>query len=93
MATCDPGTLANASVCIDKCIPDGMKLAVMIYLLCQIQANGSTGGGGSGFVLQGVGVPSGTLPTGPSTPSSPALYTDLNTGTIWTWNVTSQTWV
>lgn len=38
MATsCEPSDLIEASKCIDKCIPDGMKLAVIVYLLNELQ--------------------------------------------------------
>jgi len=36
MAACDPQTLANQATCLDTCIPDGMKIPVLIYLWCQI---------------------------------------------------------
>lgn len=48
----------------------------------------SGGGGGSGFVLQGAGAPTNA----PSNTNSPALYTDTNTGVIYTWNVSTQSW-
>jgi predicted amino acid dehydrogenase len=32
-ADCTPATLINAATCIDKCIPDGMKDAILIYVL------------------------------------------------------------
>lgn len=41
-------TLVADSVCINSCIPQGMQLAVLIYLASQIVANGGTGGGGTG---------------------------------------------
>lgn len=47
-----------------------------------------SGGGGSGQVMQGLADP--TIP--PATPTSPALYTNLNSGTIFTWNTNSQAW-
>lgn len=34
--SCDPTTLANNAECLDKEIPDGEKLAAVIYLLAQI---------------------------------------------------------
>lgn len=45
--------LMNDARCIDKCIPDGMKLAVLISIFQQLLTNGTGGGGGGG------------LPTGP----------------------------
>lgn len=33
---CSPAALVEASKCIDDCIPEGMRSAVMIYLLATI---------------------------------------------------------
>lgn len=49
---------------------------------------GGSGGVGAGFVLQGSGAPS----SAPTNPSSSAIYTDLDTGVIYTWNVVTQAW-
>lgn len=38
MAAVDTNALIQASRCIDSCIPDGQKMAVIIYLLAQIAA-------------------------------------------------------
>jgi hypothetical protein len=40
--------LMNDARCIDKCIPDGMKLAVLISIFQQLLTNGTGGGGGGG---------------------------------------------
>lgn len=41
MAACDPTTLIAQSRCLDRCIPDGMKLAVLINVFARL-ANMST---------------------------------------------------
>lgn len=51
--------------------------------------SGGGGGGGSGSVLQGHGAPVAA----PTTASQAALYTDLDSGLIYTWNVGSQSWI
>lgn len=83
--------LMDGAKCIDSCIPRGMQLPVLISLAQTIVANGGGGGGGggSGSVLQGTVDP--VAP--PASPNSPALYTNLTSGTLFTWNVTSQSWV
>lgn len=40
----DINELMNDAICIDNCIPDGIKDAVMISLLNQILLTGSVGG-------------------------------------------------
>lgn len=55
-------------------------------LLYAAQTGG--GGGGTTQVYQGNGAPVAA----PTTASSPAIYTDLNNGTIYTWNVNTQAW-
>lgn len=55
---------------------------------------GSGGGGGGavatcGCVIQGSGVPTAV----PSLPLIPYIYTDLDTGSTFTWNVVSQSWM
>jgi hypothetical protein len=82
--------VAAAKACFN-CSDDRSMWVQALYLLNQIQANGSTGGGGggSGSVLQGAIDPVAA----PATPGSPALYTNLTSGVLWTWNVTTQTWV
>lgn len=42
----DPTALIAQSACFNSCIPTGMQLAVMNYLLYQIALNGTGGGGG-----------------------------------------------
>lgn len=46
-------------------------------------------GPAGGFVLQDFGAPVAAPPS----PTHPALYTDLNTGVIYTWNVVTQAWI
>jgi hypothetical protein len=48
MATCDPQTLVNGATCIEQFVPSGMQLPVLIWLMCQVVANGGGGGGGGG---------------------------------------------
>jgi hypothetical protein len=50
---------------------------------------GGGGGGGSGAVTQGTGAPS----SAPTDPTSPAIYTNLTDGVIYTWNVVTQAWI
>lgn len=60
-------------------------------ILIKLNAGGSTGGGGtgSGSVLQGAADPVAA----PSDPTSPAIYTNTTSGTIWTWSVVGQAWI
>jgi len=77
---CDPQTLALQSVCIDHCIPDGMKMAVLIYLWCQI-ANGA-GQGGTQQIFEGNYA--GSAP--PFTPPlAPAIAFDDSNGRQWSY--------
>ncbi len=87
--SCDPNDLAAAARCF-KCLSGATLEEVQTYLLCQILNIGGAGGGGggSGQVLQGNGAPVAPPPTA----SSPALYSDLISGILWTWNVTTQAW-
>jgi hypothetical protein len=57
-------------------------------LLYAADTNGG-GGGGSGSVEQGHGAPSGI----PTDPLQPAIYTDLDTTFVYSWDVGSQAWV
>lgn len=56
--------------------------------LYAISAGGGGGGGGSGSVEQGNGPPAGI----PTDPLQPAIYTDLLTTFVWSWDVANQTW-
>lgn len=47
-------------------------------------------GGSSGAMYQGNGSPVGVLT--PGDPNSPAIYTDLSNGQLWTWSVAGQAW-
>lgn len=58
-------------------------------LLFAASDGGGGGGGGSGAVTQGAGAPS----SAPTDPTSPAIYTNLTDGVIYTWNVVSQAWI
>jgi hypothetical protein len=46
--TVNTDQLMNDARCIDKCIPDGEKMAVLISVLYQLLQNGTGGGGGGG---------------------------------------------
>jgi len=79
--------LMNDARCIDKCIPDGMKLAVLISIFQQILTNG-TGGTGSGN-LSGIGSPVGVknatsigqFYTDYTNPAVPLIWVATATGT------------
>lgn len=49
-------SLANNAVCIDRCIPDGEKLAVLISVFYQLLINGV-----AGAPLYGTGSPLGVV--------------------------------
>lgn len=85
MATCDPSTLAQNASCIDCGVPKGMRDAIMIWLLCQIQAGGGAGGGGNvqGFVANYAGgvptaVPTAVLAFAVDTSSNNELWVWFN---------------
>jgi hypothetical protein len=79
MNTPDINSLINDARCIDKCIPDGAKMAVLILLLSQIAGNTEGGGGGTNN-LSGNGSPVGIV-----TPNYIGqAYTDLTTPGYWT---------
>jgi hypothetical protein len=59
-----------------------------LALLDQI-AQAVDGGGGAKEVFQGSGAPVAA----PTDATAPAVYTDLDTGVIYTWNVVSQSWI
>lgn len=85
---CDPQTLITQASCIQCQIPDGMKLPVLIYLFCQILANGGTGGGGSQLVPYTV-----APPPNPTNTALPALAYDPNgILPVLGWNTTTLTW-
>lgn len=83
MATCNPNTLIQAATSFQSLDEDQFQMAVL-QLLCDITASG----GAAMQVLQGNGNPVDA----PANPSFPALYTDLTTGILWTWNVITQAW-
>lgn len=66
------------------------KLSPLGVEQCILAALGDGGGGGSGQVTQGNGIPD---PAGPSDPTQPAMYTDLDTGIIYSWSVPGQVWI
>lgn len=85
MATCDPNALLASGACF-QCLSPGQAAIAELQLLCDIS---ESGGGGSGGVFQGSGAP--VAP--PANPDSPAIYTDLDDGVIYTWNVVTQAWI
>lgn len=87
---CDPQTLVNNARCIECGIPQGMQMPVLIYLFCLALSDIDTGGG-TNQVFQGNGVPVGVQAGMDG--SKAALYTDLLTGIIYTWNYGTQTWL
>jgi hypothetical protein len=86
MATCNPNTLLASGACYQCLDEDQFQMAVL-QLLCDIAASGG-GGGGSAQLLQGDGAPVDD----PTNPFAPALYTDLLTGVIYTWNANTGIW-
>lgn len=88
---CDTNSLLDSAKCYNNCIPQGMQMAVLIYLMCQI-ANNGTGGGGGGGTAQLVTYTSGT-PANPANTANPAIAYDP-TGNLPTmgWNTTTQSW-
>lgn len=84
---CDIQTLLDEGKCFACGLAPGQLAFIELALLCQI-ATGS-GGGGSGAVMQGAADP--VAP--PTNPTMPAIYTNLTSGVIWTWNVVTQAWI
>jgi len=77
MAECNPLDLIEEAFCLTCTIPRESWPAVKLALLCSIATGG--GGGGGGGVTSGSGAPVAA----PS--SSPALYVDENSGTIYSY--------
>lgn len=84
---CDPNTLIDQAKCIDCTIPPGMRGAVMIELLCQILANGGTGGGGATKFIQLTDVPQNY--TGAA--NHPVVVNSAATGLVFDANITFDT--
>lgn len=77
MADCDPNALANAARCFLRCVPSDGYQPIRAYTLCQIAANGLSGGGGGDTTV-------------PGTPTGFAWAQDLNntrTTSTAQWNV------
>lgn len=68
---------------------DATRLIVLNKILGAILAGGGGGGGGANNDAQGAADPSSP----PNNPAQPAYYTNLTTGTIFTWNVSTQGWI
>lgn len=76
-ATVNTDQLANDARCIDKCIPDGEKLAVLIAVFYQLLQSGvSSGTVSSG--LSGIGSPEGSVTASPGT-----TYLNLANGSFY----------
>lgn len=84
--------LMNDARCINQCIPDGEKLAVLTSVLYQLLQNCQSPGGGGGSGYQQI--TDGTVdPT--TTPVNPAvtnLYVNTASGVIWTWPAGGSAW-
>lgn len=57
--------------------------------LQKINKNTASGGGGGGGVAQGSGAPVAA----PSDPTIAWIYTDTDTGTLYSWDVNLQAWI
>lgn len=77
----DPTQLAENARCIATCVPPGMLLPILVTLAAQIASGGQ--------LLQGNGAPGALVP---ADPTQMALYVDLQTGLMYTWNTTTQAW-
>jgi hypothetical protein len=91
--TVNTDQLMNDARCIDKCIPDGEKMSVLISVLYQLLQNGTGGGGGGGSgasFLSGTGTPVGSV-----TPTIIGqTYLDKNTSNLWiSTGLTNASWV
>lgn len=88
MATCNSNALLASGACYQCLSEDQFQIAIL-QLLCDIAASGG-GGGGGGFVqvFNGNGDP--VAP--PANVLAAAIYTDLSTGVIWSWNTNTLSW-
>lgn len=82
--SCDPKDLMESAKCI-RTIPQGMRDAVVIYLLCQIAEAGGTGGG-SCLVCIG----SAASPPNPATCDCSIAYNDQDQ--FWFWDSVNSVW-
>ena len=86
---CNPLDLIEEAFCLTCTIPQQMWPAVKLALLCSIASGGS---GGSIQIYQGAFAdPNGNVT--PDDPTKPALYFPNGGGTLWQFDVPSQTWV
>ena len=84
--------LMNNARCINQCIPDGEKLAVLISVFYQLLQNGTGGGGGGGSGYQQI---TGGVVDPVAAPVNPAvinLYVNTASGVIWTWPAGGSAW-
>lgn len=82
----DPNTLLAEAKCY-TCLGITLFEALQLAMLARIYQNGASGGGGN-QITQGLVDP--VAP--PVDPTKPALYTNLDTGALWTWNTDDQVW-
>ena len=87
MAATDPQSLLTYGKCFDCYGANGIQM-MELALLDQILAAGGGGGGGTQEVFQDYAP--GTPPTDPT---KPALSFSTGGGTLFQWDVASQTWV
>lgn len=85
---CDPQSLINDANCILQCVPQGMTLAALIPVFCDI-ANGGGGGGGVSCVLCGTGAD----PVAAPGTCTCAVYFRTDNGSFFYWDDGTATWV
>lgn len=85
-AMTDAQTLLDQAKCYQCHGSNSYMMQMMeLALLAQISNNGGGGGTGSGSVLSGAGLPTVIYPAGPPGGGTNALYTDSNTGILYSW--------
>ena len=89
----DPMPTASELMAQIACLKCGIQPGDVAFLILGAIANGGGGGGGGTIqVYQGAFTdPNGNLV--PDDPTKPALYFITGGGTLWQWDVPSQTWV
>lgn len=85
----------GARLVYEHCYPetqDTQLTTLQKILQCGSVGGGGGGGGGTvdcGCVIQDHGAPSAA----PADPTIPYIYTDLDSGITYTWNVETQAWI
>jgi hypothetical protein len=77
---CDSTSLVANASCYECQIPQGMQMAVLIYLMCQIANNGTGGGAGATFGNYGGAAPNFTPPSGTG------VAIDTSTQNLWVYD-------